>query len=311
MKSRMAGGLFLCVWLGLALSLWADKTPAKYTANFYKAMFSEYEGKLVTISVVNLYPLNYTSEGMDGYSIFEANTFNREYGGYIHVAIPKDMVAKYIKKYGTSSYWSSNNARTKKLDGILTKFRFGMIGVVVAAEPNSGDSGNQTGSGSGTGGKTAAGTMKDVKVDEIEVDRTEALGKVVVMENVAFKVDTSKFSKTVGKRQKSAEGVFLMVKMTIKNKGEEMLNVRDNMFSIVDGNNATFAQTSAGVKELVYAKEEALSQKTLQSGQETSGWLIFDVPTRTQKYAVIVDDSHEKVRVDLAGAADAPPAGGR
>ena len=309
MKFRLPAGLLLCAWMGVSLAALADKAPAKYTANFYKAMFSEYEGKQVTISVVNLDPQNYTTEGMDGYSVFEASTFNREHGGFISVAIPKDLVAKYVKKYGTSTFWISDNARTKKLDGVLTKFRSGMIGIVVAAEGTGGEAGGKTGGSSGTGSK-AGGTMKDVKRDEVEVDRTEALGKVVVMESVAFKVDTSKFSKTVGKRSKAADGVFLMVKMTVKNKGDEMLNIRDSMFSVVDANNATYAQAAAGVKELIAAKEDALSQKTLQSGQEANGWLVFDVPTRSQKYAVIVEDGHEKVRVDLAAASDAP-AGGR
>ncbi len=309
MKSRVLGSLCLGVWLWLSLAGWADKAPAKNTANFYKAMFGDYEGKLVTINVIGLSPLNYTTYGMDGYSVFHAYTFNREYGGSMDVAIPKDLVAKYIKKYGTANYWSNDSARTKKLDGILTKFPSDMVGIMVAAEGTGGDNVAKPGGSSGTGAKTG-GTMKDVKVDGVEVDRTEAIGKVVVMETVAFKVETSKFSKTVGKRSKAADGVFLMVKMTVKNKGDEMLNIRDSMFSVVDANNATYVQAAAGVKELIAAKEDALSQKTLQSGQEANGWLVFDVPTRSQKYAVIVDDGHEKVRVDLAAGSDAP-AGGR
>ena len=80
MKSLRALRLVL-TWALLTVGVAAaDKTPRKSTADYYKAFYNDYDGKLVTLEVACLRTLDFRDAEMEGYTIFYAETYSRGYG---------------------------------------------------------------------------------------------------------------------------------------------------------------------------------------------------------------------------------------
>ena len=129
------------------------------------------------------------------------------------------------------------------------------------------------------------------------------MGEVVAAYGMDVKIESIRFTKTIGKRTRTANGMFLIVKLSLKNRGDDMLKPQEGMFKALDANNAPYGQSPTGIGELRAAREALICQRTVQPGQEVSGLLIFDVPNRTDKYALLVDDGHERIKVALEAAA--------
>lgn len=90
---------------------------SKYTADYYKALYNQYEGKEITVKVAFVKPYSCKSD-IEGVQFFHAMTFDDKeeiLGGEIAVAVPIQKVEYLLKKYGTQK-----DDKPKKLRGILT-----------------------------------------------------------------------------------------------------------------------------------------------------------------------------------------------
>ncbi len=94
---------------------------SKYTADYYLSTPDQFEGKTITLDVSHLNPARSKSP-IPEIQLFGAATWDKQQylpGGWIHVAVPKSIVDKVVKTYGTNMDSMSRNPGTSRLKGIL------------------------------------------------------------------------------------------------------------------------------------------------------------------------------------------------
>lgn len=110
--------LLLVAAASASSSALAEAKFSKYTADYYKGVYDQYEGQEVTLKVVFVKPYSYKSDIPD-VRFFHAVTADENKkmpGGDIAIAVPIDAGNDLIRRYGTAP---SDEEKTRFLKGIL------------------------------------------------------------------------------------------------------------------------------------------------------------------------------------------------
>ena len=169
------------------------------------------------------------------------------------------------------------------------KWWFILLVVLVAFSAIKGGSGNNssqqsTTSNSSTQVKTSEETAATKASEETknteEVTKAEhKIGEIVKVGDVEYVVNSKSLSQNVGGEYgKTANGIYLIVNVTVKNTGKKSITVTDDFFKLLKGDTEYATDGAAGL----YANEEAkffLSE--LNPENSITGNVVFDLSNET------------------------------
>ena len=140
---------------------------------------------------------------------------------------------------------------------------------------------------------TAASSESAAPVAEepAPVEPSFTIGQVVNVGDVEYTVNSLSTATTLGSEyfNQTANGVFLIVEVRVKNNGQKAMMIDTNLFSLVDGE---IVYDSDGTASM-YANpdESGFFLENLNPGLEKTGKVVFDVPQST------IDSSTKQLKV--------------
>jgi hypothetical protein len=132
-------------------------------------------------------------------------------------------------------------------------------------------------------------------VEPAPVEPSFTIGQVVNVGDVEYTVNSISTATTLGSEyfNQTANGVYLVVEVRVKNNGQKAMMVDTNLFSLVDGeivydsdgSASTYANTDESGTNLGFFLEN------LNPGLEKTGKVVFDVPQS------IIDGATKQLKV--------------
>jgi hypothetical protein len=122
-------------------------------------------------------------------------------------------------------------------------------------------------------------------------ERTVAkVGEQISVANFTYRVSHVAFKKTVGNEftSETADGIFLIVDLSLMNTSDKTRTLDNSMFKLVNESGIEYASSTNGSTALELSGTETLFLKQCQPNIQTSGALIFEVPSSTDRYTLKV-----------------------
>ena len=114
------------------------------------------------------------------------------------------------------------------------------------------------------------------------------IGDTVTVGDFVYRVQEIAFVKSInsGPLKRTADGIFLAVRMTIKNTGRETRTLDHSMFKLTNSSGVEYEHSATGTwaLETLDADLPSLLLKQCQPGIKTKGSLVFEVPTKKDLY---------------------------
>lgn len=112
------------------------------------------------------------------------------------------------------------------------------------------------------------------------------IGMEVPVGKIVYVVDSVKFAKRLGNSafNETADGVFLVVGMTILNNDAETRTLDGSLFKIKDGTGTEYEHSTRGSTAVELSGGKTLFLKQCQPKIPTKGTLVFEVPNQSQPY---------------------------
>jgi len=128
---------------------------------------------------------------------------------------------------------------------------------------------------------------------QTDVQQGEAVAKVgdnVSVGNFAYRVNRIAFKKTVGNEftSETADGIFLLVDLSILNTSDETRTLDNSMFTLTNLSGLEYEASSNASIALEMSGSKTLFLKQCQPNIRTSGLLIFEVPSPAERYILKV-----------------------
>lgn len=127
--------------------------------------------------------------------------------------------------------------------------------------------------------QTKATEKNKNKEEETKVKAENKIGEVVKVGDVEYIVNSKSMSQNVGGEfGKNANGIYLILNVTVKNNGKKSITVTDDFFKLLKGDTEYSTDSTADI----YANKEAkffLSE--LNPENSITGNVVFDVNTET------------------------------
>lgn len=122
-----------------------------------------------------------------------------------------------------------------------------------------------------------------------ESESRSCIGETISVGHFAYTVNSIRYKKTVGDSyfNETADGIFLLINISIKNISDETRTIDSSCFTLVDdkGREYEYAIDASNVLEVNGSK--SLFLKQCQPGISTKGTLIFEVPEKQDYYLVL------------------------
>lgn len=176
---------------------------------------------------------------------------------------------------GQSSSGSKNwFSRHKILTGIL-----GLVVILIIGNIIGGNSGNNGGSGQITN----------------EAQKEYKIGDTVTVGHFSYKVAAVQDKATVGSQyaNSSADGVYKIVSLVVRNNDKEARYADSNMFKLVDDQNREFGTSTEATTSYSISQggKSDFFLKQINPSIEVGGVLIFDVPKDAKGFKLEVSGS--------------------
>ncbi len=114
------------------------------------------------------------------------------------------------------------------------------------------------------------------------------IGMDVPVGKFVYTVKSVKFAKRLGNSMtnQTADGVFLLVNMTIRNNDTETRTLDGSLFKIKDTGGTEYEHSSSGSTALMLSGGKPLFLKQCQPKIPTAGILVFEVPDQSSPYVL-------------------------
>lgn len=160
------------------------------------------------------------------------------------------------------------------------KWWFILIIVLIAFGAIKGGSGtNSSKQSTSSNSSTQVTTSEETKNTEEATKAEHKIGEIVKVGDVEYIVNSKSLSQNVGGEYgKTANGIYLIVNVTVKNTGKKSIKVTDDFFKLLKGDTEYATDSAAGL----YANEEAkffLSE--LNPENSITGNVVFDLSNET------------------------------
>lgn len=124
-----------------------------------------------------------------------------------------------------------------------------------------------------------------------DVIEAVGIGQVANVGDVSYLVNNIETVNSLGSEYfgETAQGVFLLVSVTVSNNGNESLDVSDSFFTLVDGEKTFDSNTMAAI----HANEngDSFFVKSINPDLSLTSYVVFDVPQS------IIDSSTKQLQV--------------
>ncbi len=130
---------------------------------------------------------------------------------------------------------------------------------------------------------------KSQKAKENEEIET-SIGKEVSIGHFTYIVNDISFKKTIGESyfNEEADGIFLIVNLTILNTSDETRTLNGSLFYLTDKDDVKFEHSTRGSSILEMSGKKTLFLKECQPRIKTKGSLVFEVPEKGDYYLHLV-----------------------
>lgn len=127
--------------------------------------------------------------------------------------------------------------------------------------------------------QTKATEKNKNKEEETKVKEENKIGEVVKVGDVEYIVNSKSMSQNVGGEfGKNANGIYLILNVTVKNNGKKSITVTDDFFKLLKGDTEYSTDSTAGIYE---NKEAKFFLSELNPENSITGNVVFDVNTET------------------------------
>lgn len=159
---------------------------------------------------------------------------------------------------------------------------------------------NEMSSSAEENGTSTSDSLKQIQKDGVQ---EATIGTEVHVGNFAYRVDDIAFKKNVGNElvRETADGVFLIVYLSLVNIDNESHTLDNSMFSLTDIDGTEYEYSIDGSTALEMSGHETIFLKQCQPKITTSGILIFEVPQKKEYYLNLIGNSWgtKSIRVSL------------
>ncbi|HUU97784.1 MAG TPA: DUF4352 domain-containing protein [Phycisphaerae bacterium] len=159
---------------------------------------------------------------------------------------------------------------------------------------------------SSSGPQQRPATPPAPKEDNAPKKPTEArLKDQIQVGDFVYRVDEIRFEKTLGNEfmKKTANGVYLLVRLAVMNASKETRHLDASMFQIIDAEGNRYQYSIDAASMLAMVNVEPVLLKECQPRIATSGVLVFEVPRQSDEYSLVATGglwSSQKGRIRLA-----------
>jgi hypothetical protein len=135
-------------------------------------------------------------------------------------------------------------------------------------------------------GPAAAAAPKEAR----PLKRVAGLGETVSVGSFSYVVSTAEFAQSVGNEytRKTADGIYLVLRIAIRNDDKKAHTLDNAMFKLVDGQGREFEASTDASTAMEMSNQGTIFLKQCQPGITTSGYLPFEVPGRAGSYTLKV-----------------------
>lgn len=128
-------------------------------------------------------------------------------------------------------------------------------------------------------------------------------GMDVAAGNFTYVVDSVKYAKRIGNSMvnETADGVFLLINMTVRNNDKETHSLNSSEFTIKDTEGTEYDYSQRGDNALLMTGGKTFFLKQCQPKIPTKGTLIFEVPKQGNPYFLVLSTGvfSEPVKIAL------------
>lgn len=109
-----------------------------------------------------------------------------------------------------------------------------------------------------------------------------SIGELTEVGNFVYKVERNTFKKTIGDEYfgKTADGIYLLVTLSIKNISGESRTLDNSLFKLTDSNGIEYEPSTDGTTAFEMSGGNSLFLKQCQPKITTKGTLVFEVPEK-------------------------------
>ena len=193
---------------------------------------------------------------------------------------------------------NGNEVKGKLKKPIYKRVWFWVLAVVVLGSfATGGDDEAETTTAADTQTQTTTETETTAESSEsaAPVEPSFTIGQVVNVGDVEYTVNSLSTATTLGSEyfNQTANGVYLVVEVRVKNNGQKAMMIDTNLFSLVDGE---IVYDSDGTASMYANTDESGTNlgfflENLNPGLEKTGNVVFDVPQS------IIDSSTKQLKV--------------
>ncbi len=121
-------------------------------------------------------------------------------------------------------------------------------------------------------------------------DKRFEIGAIVKVGNFEYKVNSYNFEKSIGNDfySKTADGVYLIINLTIKNVSKESRTLDGSMFYLYDSRGTKFEYSTEGATALELVTDKTMFLKDFHPNIPTEGQIVFEVPSADDHYLLQV-----------------------
>lgn len=143
----------------------------------------------------------------------------------------------------------------------------------------------------------------EVQQSTQNTEEESSIGKIINVGYFEYTVNSVRFKKTIGDEffGETADGIYLLVDLTIKNIDTETRTLDGSFFAVTDADGIKFEYSINGSTALELSGGKTLFMKECQPKIPTKGTLIFEVPEKGEYYLHLIGNfwGNRSVRVLL------------
>lgn len=123
-----------------------------------------------------------------------------------------------------------------------------------------------------------------------EIEEVSSIGKEIQIGHFVYTINKVNFKKTVGDEfvEETADGIYLLIEVSIKNISEETRTLDGSFFYVTDKDNMKYEYSTNGSTTLEMSGIKTVFLKECQPRITSKGTLIFEVPERGEYYLHLV-----------------------
>ncbi|MGV6946001.1 DUF4352 domain-containing protein [Sphingobacterium kyonggiense] len=123
---------------------------------------------------------------------------------------------------------------------------------------------------------------EELPVIETTEEKIIGIGQPTEVGNFIYTVEKTNFKKSIGDEflNQQADGIYLLVTLSIKNISNESRTLDNSLFKLTDDNGTEYESSTDGSTALEFSGGKSIFLKQCQPNITTKGTLVFEVPQK-------------------------------